>query len=182
MLHRSLLASFVAAAFAASGCASPQAAAPSAPLAYPPAKTVDVTDNYHGTVVADPYRWLEEYSDETNGWIDQQEALARAYLDAIPQRSAIRSKLEALWNYERFGMPEKAGSRYIYSRNDGLQNQSVVYVTDSLNGEPLVFIDPNTLSKDGTVALGTISVTDDGKYAAYSVAEAGSDWNSACRS
>ncbi|MBL9121224.1 MAG: S9 family peptidase [Phycisphaerae bacterium] len=176
-MHRPLLASLVAAALTASGCASPQAATPSAPLAYPPAKTVDVTDNYHGTVVADPYRWLEEYSDETNSWIDQQEALARAYLDAIPQRSAIRSKLEALWNYERFGMPEKAGSRYIYSRNDGLQNQSVVYVTDSLNGEPRVFIDPNTLSKDGTVALGTISVTDDGKYAAYSVAEAGSDWN-----
>lgn len=150
------------------------------PLAYPPAKVVDVTDNYHGTTVADPYRWLEEYSDETNAWIDAQEALARKALDAIPQRSAIRAKLESLWNYERFGMPSRAGTRYLFSRNDGLQNQSVILVAESLDaarrGEARILIDPNTLSKDGTVALGPISATEDGKLLAYAVAEAGSDW------
>lgn len=169
--RRSLLGATVVAALASTGCAAPP------PLVYPPAKTVDVTDNYHGTLVADPYRWLEDYSDETNRWIDQQEALARHYLDAIPQRGAIRAKLEAVWNFERFGIPEKAGSRYVFSRNDGLQNQSVVYVSDSLHGEPRVLIDPNTLSPDGTVALDQITISDDGTLAAYSIAEAGSDWN-----
>ncbi|MDZ4753955.1 MAG: prolyl oligopeptidase family serine peptidase [Phycisphaerae bacterium] len=164
------------AALAACGTTASQKA-PLARLNYPPAKTVEVTDVYHGTTVSDPYRWLEEYSDETNRWIDEEEALARGYLDAIPERAAIKAKLEKLWNYERFGLPEKAGNRYIYSRNDGLQNQSVVYVADSLNGAPRVLIDPNTMSADGTVALGGVSVSDDGKLVACSIAEAGSDWN-----
>jgi prolyl oligopeptidase len=144
---------------------------------YPPARTVDVVDDYHGTLVADPYRWLEEYSDDTNRWIDENEAFTRGYLDAIPERAAIKARLERLWNYERFGLPRKAGDRYVLSRNDGLQNQNVLYVADRLDGPQRVLLDPNTMSKDGTIAIGATSITDDGRLLAYSVAEAGSDWN-----
>ncbi|MFO0829731.1 MAG: prolyl oligopeptidase family serine peptidase [Phycisphaerales bacterium] len=175
--RRPLVAS---AALAASACllaAAPQKAA-SQQLVYPNAKTVDQVDEYHGTKVSDPYRWLEDYSDDTNKWIDAQEQLARSYLDAIPQRSAIRAKLEALWNYERFGLPERAGKNYLFSRNDGLQNQSVVYVGDAPKASGRVLIDPNTMSKDGTVALGGLFPNDQGTQLAYAIAEAGSDWNS----
>lgn len=145
-------------------------------LVYPAAKTVDVTDNYHGTVVADPYRWLEEYSDDTNQWIDAEEAFARGYLDAIPERGPIKATLERLWNYEKFGVPEVAGGKLFYSRNDGLQNQSVLMVEEP-GKSPRPFIDTNTMSADGTVALAGVSPNEEATLAAYAVAEAGSDWN-----
>jgi prolyl oligopeptidase len=146
-------------------------------LAYPPATTVEQADDYHGTKVADPYRWLEEYSDQTNAWIKAEGDLTQSYLATIPERSAIQQRLTALWNYEKYGNPSKEGGHYFFSKNDGLQNQSVLYTADTLDATPRMLIDPNTLSKDGTVALAGTAVTDDGKLIAYGIAEAGSDWN-----
>jgi prolyl oligopeptidase len=149
-------------------------------LKYPPTKRIDHTDDYHGTKVADPYRWLEDdvrKSKEVAEWVEAENKVTDAYLKAIPERDTIRKRLTELWNYEKFSVPFKAGSRYFYSRNDGLQNQAVLYTLDSLDGEPRVLIDPNKWSKDGTVALSGMEVSDDGKYLAYGVADAGSDWN-----
>ncbi|MBL9149128.1 MAG: S9 family peptidase [Phycisphaerae bacterium] len=164
----------------AAGCAQQstvRTSAPDVPLNYPPAHTVEVVDDYHGTQVADPYRWMEEYTPDTNAWIDAQEALARAYLDAIPGRDEIRSTLTKLWNFERFTAPTVAGKNFFYGRNDGLQNQSVLYVTSSLRENGRVLLDPNTMSKDGTVALAGTSPNDEGTLLGYATAEAGSDWN-----
>jgi prolyl oligopeptidase len=150
------------------------------PLAYPPTRRVDHVDDYHGTKVADPYRWLEDdvrKSQEVAAWVAAQNEVTFAYLKAIPEREAIRRRLTELWNYERYSPPFKTGGRYYYSKNDGLQNQSVLYVMDSLDSPPRVLLDPNQWSKDGTVALSGMSFSDDGKYLAYGVAVAGSDWN-----
>jgi prolyl oligopeptidase len=145
---------------------------------YPVSKKVDQTDNYHGTVVADPYRWLEDAnSAETKAWVDAQNKVTQAYLAAIPQREAIRQRLTQLWNYERYSVPGKEGGRYFYTRNDGLQNQSVLYTLKNLSDEPRLLLDPNTLAADGTVALAGAEVSPDGKLLAYSVAASGSDWN-----
>jgi prolyl oligopeptidase len=136
-------------------------------------------DEYHGMKVADPYRWLEEdvrQSEETSAWVEEQNELTFGYLDSLPSRDAIGRRLEELWDYERYSAPFKAGGRYYYSKNDGLQNQSVLYVMDSFDGEARVLLDPNTWSEDGTVTLGGMSASDDGRYLAYAVAEAGSDW------
>lgn len=149
-------------------------------LKYPPTKRIDHVDDYHGTKVADPYRWLEDdvrKSKEVADWVEAENKVTDAYLKAIPERDTLRKRLTDLWNYEKFSAPFKAGTRYFYSRNDGLQNQSVLYVQESLDAEPRVLIDPNKWSKDGTVALSGMSVSDDGKYLAYGVADAGSDWN-----
>lgn len=147
------------------------------PLAYPKAKTVDQVDDYHGTKVADPYRWLEDTdSADTKAWVEAENKLTFSYLDQIPYRSAIRERLLKLWNYERFTAPEKEGGRYFYQHNNGLQNQNVLLVADSLNAEPRVLLDPNTLSADGTVALAGRAITDDGKLMAYGTAASGSDW------
>jgi prolyl oligopeptidase len=148
-------------------------------LLYPETRREDVVDVYHGETVPDPYRWLEadaRHSPEVAAWVAAQNEVTRRYLDAIPERSAIRERLTALWNYERYSPPAKKGGRYFFSKNDGLQNQAVVYVQESLEGEPRVLIDPNTWSEDGTVSLGGMSVSDDGRYAAYGVSTAGSDW------
>jgi prolyl oligopeptidase len=148
-----------------------------APLAYPKAKTVDQVDDYHGTKVADPYRWLEDTdSADTHAWVEAENKLTFSYLDKIPYRSAIRERLLKLWNYERFTVPEQHGGRYFYQHNDGLQNQNVLLVAESLNAEPRVLLDPNTLSSDGTVALAGEAVSDDGKRMAYGTAASGSDW------
>ena len=148
-----------------------------APLAYPKAKTVDQVDDYHGTKVSDPYRWLEDTdSADTKAWVEAENKLTFSYLDQIPYRSAIRERLLKLWNYERFTAPEKEGGRYFYQHNNGLQNQNVLLVADSLNAEPRVLLDPNTLSADGTVALAGRAITDDGKLMAYGTAASGSDW------
>jgi prolyl oligopeptidase len=148
-----------------------------AALAYPDAARGDQVDDYHGTRVADPYRWLERVDDaQTRQWVTAQNALAQPYLEGIPAREAIKKRLTELWNYERYDIPVKRGGHYFYSRNDGLQNQSVLYVADSLQAQPRVLLDPNTLSKDATVALGEIVPSPDGKLLAYSLSDGGSDW------
>ncbi len=134
-------------------------------------------DAFFGVKVADPYRWLEDSdSAETRAWIDAENKVTFDYLSTIPERAAIKARLTKLWDYERFGTPSREGSWYIFARNSGLQPQAVIYKTRALSAAPEVLIDPNTLSKDGTVALGSISFTDDGRYMAYSLAASGSDW------
>jgi prolyl oligopeptidase len=157
------------------GCATPDS---SVKLKYPPTAKTNVVDNYHGTPVPDPYRWLEDdNSPATKAWVEAQNKVTFAYLNAIPGRDAIKARLTQLWNFERYSVPFKEGNRYFYSRNDGLQNQSVLYTVDSLDAEPRVLLDPNTLSPDGTVALAAIAVSRDGNLMAYGLATAGSDWN-----
>ncbi|MGB8986267.1 MAG: prolyl oligopeptidase family serine peptidase [Candidatus Sulfotelmatobacter sp.] len=146
-------------------------------LDYPKAKRVDQVDDYHGTRVADPYRWLEDTdSPDTLAWVQAENKLTFGYLEQIPYRKAIHERLTKLWNYERFGVPEQRGGRYFYQHNNGLQNQSVLLVADSLNAEPRILLDPNTLSADGTVALSGEAISDDGKLLAYGTAASGSDW------
>jgi len=150
-----------------------------AEMEYPVTKTIDHTDDYHGTTVADPYRWLEDdvrESDDVAAWVESQNKVTFAYLESLPERKAIEDRLTELWDYEKYSAPSKRGGRYYFSKNDGLQNQFVLYVQETLDDEPRVLIDPNTWSDDGTVALGGTVFSDDGKYVAYGVAEAGSDW------
>jgi prolyl oligopeptidase len=146
-------------------------------LKYPQAKMGDQKDNYFGTTVADPYRWLEDPdSAETTAWVEAENKLTFSYLKQIPQRARIKARLTELWNYEKFTAPFKEGDRYFYYKNDGLQNQYVLYVADSITDKGRVLLDPNTLSADGTVALSGIAVSDDGKILAYGLAASGSDW------
>jgi prolyl oligopeptidase len=146
-------------------------------LTYPQPHTVDQVDDYFGTKVGDPYRWMENVdAPEVKTWVDAENTLTRGYLDAVPGRDAIKSRLMALTNYERFSTPAHYGTRYFYSHNTGLQNQAVLFWQEGLTGTPHVLIDPNTLSTDGTVALSGVSITDDGSLMAYSIADAGSDW------
>ncbi|OWQ93630.1 S9 family peptidase [Roseateles aquatilis] len=164
--------------------ATAQSSAPIAPtsiaaqgLTYPVTRKVDQTDNYHGTVVADPYRWLEDdNSADTKAWVKAQNAVTDSYLGAMPQRLPTRKLYTDLYNFEKFGVPYKEGGRYFWSRNDGLQQQSVLYTARSLKDTPTIALDPNTLSKDGTVALTGTAVSRDGKLMAYGIAGAGSDW------
>lgn len=152
-------------------------AAAAQPLPYPSTKKSDVTDDYFGTKVADPYRWLEDdNSAETRAWVKAQNEVTFAFLEAIPQRSAIRERLEKLWNYERFGIPFKRGDRWFFTRNSGLQNQSVLYVSDAADGEARELLDPNKLSKDGTVSLTESTPSEDGKLLVYGTSTGGSDW------
>ena len=139
-------------------------------------KDTTVVDDYFGTQVADPYRWLEnDTSAETNAWVEAQRAVTDDYLSHIPFRAAIKDRLTALMNYERYSVPGKRFGRYIYSKNDGLQNQSVIYIQYP-DKEPEVLLDPNKLSDDGTVAFGGGSQSNDGKYYAYTIQRSGSDW------
>jgi prolyl oligopeptidase len=147
------------------------------PFVYPEAPKSEQTDDYHGTKVADPYRDLENLDAEpTKKWIEAENKLTSDYLAAIPERKKINEKMTALWNYEKYTVPYHEGSRYFFSKNTGLQNQNVFYTGSTLPGEAKVLLDPNTLSKDGTVALSGIDITDDGKLMAYGIADAGSDW------
>ncbi len=149
------------------------------PLKYPPTRRGDVVDDYHGTKVPDPYRWLEDdvrESKDVAAWVKAENEVTDHYLSGIPQREAIRKRLTELWDYEKMTAPFKAGGRYFFFKNDGLQNQNVLYTQDSLKSEARVLLDPNTWSKDGTVALSGLAVSDDGKYLAYAKSEAGSDW------
>jgi len=147
------------------------------PLKYPDARKAAQVDDYFGTKIADPYRWLEDPdSPETRAWVEAENAVTFSYLDGIPQRAAIKARLTKLWNYERYGTPSLEGRWYIYSRNDGLQNQPVIYKTTEIAAAPEVLLDPNLLSADGTVALGEAAFSEDGRYMAYSLATAGSDW------
>jgi prolyl oligopeptidase len=147
-------------------------------LRYPDTHRSSHIDVYHGVQVADPYRWLEDPdSEETRKWIEAQNDVTFPYLEAIPERDSIRRRLTELWDYERYGLPRQRGGRYFYTRNDGLQNQSVLLVAESLDDEPRELLDPNKLSEDGTVALASWEVSEDGRYLAYGLASGGSDWN-----
>ncbi len=143
----------------------------------PETETVEHVDEYHGKEVRDPYRWLEDMeSDGVRSWIEAQNKATRGYLDGLPLRGRIRERMDELINFERYGVPFKEGGRYFFRKNDGLQNQSVLYVSDSLEGEARMLLDPNTLSEDGTVALRGTDVSPDGRHLAYSISRGGSDW------
>ena len=156
---------------------APQATVVTPTMTYPAARRSDQVDDYHGTRVADPYRWMEELdSAETHAWIEAENALTARHLDAIPQRAQLRERLGQLWNYERYTPFERHGKRYAFTRNDGLQNQSVLYVTDKPGGEARVLLDPNTLSSDGTIAFKGGEFSPDGRRFAYGLSSGGSDW------
>ncbi len=153
------------------------ASAQSTSMTYPETHKVDIADDYFGRKVNDPYRWLEDTeSDETAKWIAAQNEVTQAYLRSLPQRELMRQRLEELWNYERYGLPAKKGDVYLYSHNNGLQDQNILYKADTLDAPRQVLIDPNKLSADGTVALAETSSSDDGKWLAYGLADGGSDW------
>ena len=144
---------------------------------YPAARKADQVDDYHGVKVADPYRWLEDLdSQETRTWVEAENNLTFSFLSSIPAHKSIKDRLTKLWNYEKYGIPFKEGNRYFYSRNSGLQNQSVLYTVTSIDGEPKLLLDPNTLSTDGTVALSGMNVSNNGKLLAYGLSASGSDW------
>ena len=149
--------------------------APARPFAYPPAARGDVSEDYFGTKVTDPYRWLEKADDPaTVAWVTAENALTRSVLDR-PEREAIKARLTELYDYPKISIPEKKGNRYFFFKNSGLQNQSVYYVQEGPNGEPRVLIDPNTMSSDGTVALTNTSPTKDGRLLGYAISRSGSD-------
>ena len=148
-------------------------------LQYPETAQVDQVDNYHGVEVPDPYRWLEDdvrESEEVRQWVDDQNELTFAYLETIPERRRIAERLTELWDYEKYSLPEKEGGHYFYEYNDGLQNQYVVFLQQSLDMEPELLLDPNTWSEDGTVALSSFYPSPDGRYFAYTIQDGGSDW------
>jgi prolyl oligopeptidase len=146
-------------------------------VVYPETKRDSVTDTYFGTVVEDPYRWLEnDTSAETKNWVVEQNKVTYGYLEKIPFREGFRKRLEEIYNYERSGAPMKAGDYYFYYKNDGLQNQSVIYMKKGLKGTEEVFMDPNKMSDNGTVSIGLIGFSRDDKYVAWSRSDAGSDW------
>ncbi len=144
---------------------------------YPDAKKGEIVDDYHGTKVADPYRWLEDPdSPETRAWIEAQNKITFDYLEKLPTRKRFKTRLTELQDYERYGIPQVESGRYFFERNSGLQNQAVLYTVSPLEGEPRMLLDPNTLSTDGTVALAEYELTPDGKLLAYSTSTSGSDW------
>ena len=156
------------------GCVSGRQLATSA---YPVTARTNVLDNYHGTMINDPYRWLEDdNAPATAAWVGEQNQVTFAYLERIPYRERLRERLTALWNFERYGIPWKEGGRYFFFKNDGLQNQSVLYTLASLDAEPQVLLDPNSLAADGTIALTSTAVSPDGKHLAYGTSASGSDW------
>ena len=179
-LFRTLHSTFRVPSFALTlllaGCASDLPM--STKLTYPITATTNVVEDYHGVNVADPYRWLEDdNSPETKAWVEAQNTVTFGYLHSLPGRDVIKQRLTQLWNYERYGVPFKEGGRYFYAKNNGLQNQNVLYTAPSLEAEPTVLLDPNTLSTDGTVALAGYAISDDGNLMAYGLAASGSDWN-----
>src|SRR3569833_259752 len=147
------------------------------PLPYPAATRGNVAADYHGVKVPDPYRWMEDIdSPATRAWVEAEGKLSRTYLDAIPGRAAIEERLRKIWNFERWSAPEHHGQHWFYTHNDGLQNQSVIFATADPGTVGKVLLDPNTLSKDGTVALRQTAISDDGGLFAYALSDAGSDW------
>jgi prolyl oligopeptidase len=150
---------------------------PQIKVVYPDTKKVEHRDVYFGKEVADPYRWLEDdRSDETTAWVAAENEVTTGYLSQIPFRDAIKASLTEIWNYPRQGLPRKVGNKYFVWKNDGLQNQSVLYVSDGLDGEQREFINPNTLSAEGTTAVGSLSPSNDNKYVGYTLSVGGSDW------
>ena len=145
-------------------------------MQYPETRQGEVTDTYFGTRVADPYRWLEDdRSPETEAWVTEQNKVTQGYLETIPFREEIKERLTSLWNYEKFTSPTKHGDYNYFYKNDGLQNQYVLYRQKGQDS-PEVFLDPNSFSEDGTTSLGTVSFSKDGSKLAYSISEGGSDW------
>ena len=150
----------------------------SAPPDYPPARRSDQMDNYFGSTVADPYRWMEDLDSEAvRDWVAAQNALSEPWLESIPARKRLVERGRELWNYERYTPPVQRGGRYFFERNDGLQDQNVLYVTDDLSRPPTVVIDPNRLSEDGTVSLSGYDISPDGRYVAWSLSDGGTDWD-----
>ena len=148
------------------------------PIAYPKTKTVNQVDEYFGVKVADPYRWLEDdNSAETAAWVEAENKVTQDYISKIPFRNALKEKMMKLQNYEKMGIPFKHHGKYFFYKNNGLQNQSVLYEMDSLDGTPREVLDPNKLSDDGTVALKSVDFSKDGRYMAYTISRSGSDWN-----
>lgn len=148
-----------------------------AQVRYPQTAKVDTVDVYHNTKVEDPYRWLEnDNSNETKNWVKEENKVTESYLASIPYRDRVRKRLEELWNYPRYSSPFKKGEYYYFFKNDGLQNQAIMYRQRGLDGAPEEFLNPNTLNREGIAALGSYSFSKSGKYFAYSIAEAGSDW------
>jgi prolyl oligopeptidase len=144
---------------------------------YPEARQADVAEDYHGTMVKDPYRWMEDPdSEETLKWVNAQNELFQGFIKDEASREIIEARITELWNYPKYSLPRKHGDRYFFTKNDGLQNQSVLYVQETLDGETKVVLDPNTLSEDGTVALRAQTYSHDGKFLAYGLTESGSDW------
>ena len=137
----------------------------------------DIIEDYHGTKVADPYRWLENpSSEETLTWVEAQNTLTAHYIQSIPARLKIKDRLTALWNYPRYSVPIRKGDRYFFSKNTGLQNQSVIYMQQTLQSDSVIVIDPNSLSDDGTVALTNQVISKNGQLLAYGASSSGSDW------
>ncbi len=152
-------------------------AASASRLVYPKSKKINHVDTYHDVTVPDPYRWLEdETSAETTSWIESQNTVTFAYLATIPFRQKMRQRIEKLYDYPRFSSPSRRGEYYIFSKNEGLQNQSVLYIQKGLDGKPEVLLDPNKFSEDGTSRLGAFSLSKDGKTAVYGISTGGSDW------
>jgi prolyl oligopeptidase len=146
-------------------------------LPYPKTRKVDHVDTYFGTRIADPYRWLEDdNSAETAQWVTEENRVTFAYLEKIPFRARIKERLEKLYNYPKYSAPSRRGEYFFFSKNDGLQNQSVLYIQKGLDGVPEVLIDPNKFSEDGTARLGAFSISKDGRYAGYGISKSGSDW------
>ena len=144
---------------------------------YPVTQKGDQVDDYFGTKVADPYRWMEDdTAEEVKKWVEEQNKVTFAYLENIPFREKIRQRVTEVYNYAKYSLPKRAGEYYFFSKNDGLQNQSVIYIQKGLGGEPEVFIDPNKLSPDGTIRIGLLGFSRDNRYVAFSRSEAGSDW------
>jgi len=150
---------------------------PDAAQKYPPARRTRHVDVYHGVAVADPYRWMEKLDrGRTKRWVEAQNQLSQPYLESIPARTWIKERLTELWNYERHGVPVHEGGRYFWTRNDGLQNQSVLEVADGLQAQPRLLLDPNILSADATIALTDFRPSPDGRYLAYALSDRGTDW------
>lgn len=146
-------------------------------IQYPKAKKISHIDDYHGNKIEDPYRWLEDTnSDETKQWIEQENKLTNEYLSKIPYRNSLKNRLTELMNYERYSAPLKVGEYYIFSKNDGLQEQNVIYIQKGLDGTPEILIDPNKFSEDGSVSLAGIFFSNDNKYLSYGISKGGSDW------
>ncbi|WP_431293222.1 prolyl oligopeptidase family serine peptidase [Pedobacter sp. P26] len=147
-------------------------------MKYPETKKDDTKDNYFGTTIADPYRWLEnDTSAETKVWVIAENKVTQNYLEQIPYRADVKKRLTEIWNYPKESAPFKVGEYYFFTKNDGLQNQSIWFIKKGLEGKEEVFLDPNTLTKDGTAAVSLLGFSHDKKYLAYSVAQAGSDWS-----
>ena len=153
---------------------------PASPAAfqYPDTTRGDVVDVYHDVKVSDPYRWFEDVNaPATRDWVTAQNTLAQPYLESLPQRAWLGNRLKALWTYERFGVPQRDGGRYFFLRNDGTEDQSVLYVADALSAAPRVLVDPNGKREDATIALSQWSPSPDGKLVAYALSDGGTDWN-----